>query len=81
MNDDQRRGFKRDLPAPPKRSADNYLSCLAELYRQLDEAEMVAPLPGDREWVEETRERVREELMERLDAKEAAKDAVESENE
>lgn len=67
MNDSHTKGFSRDLPAPPERSHDNYASAIAEVYRALDEAEMVAPLEGDREWVQDVREQVRAELMEKLD--------------
>ncbi|QLH78666.1 hypothetical protein HZS55_15830 [Halosimplex rubrum] len=58
-----RQDFKRDLPAPPTRSQDNYASALAEVYRTLDEAELVAPGADEREWVGEIREQVRGELI------------------
>ena len=59
--------FKRDLPAPPRRSQDNYTSAIAELYRALDEAEMVAPTDEQRAWVDSIRQDVREHLMNELD--------------
>ena len=59
--------FKRDLPSPPRRSQDNYTSAIAELYRALDEAEMVAPTDEQRAWVDSIRQDVREHLMNELD--------------
>jgi len=62
-----RDSFKRDLPSPPRRSQDDYCSALAELYRALDEAEMVATNDEQRQWVQDTRSYIREYLMDELD--------------
>jgi len=65
MRDKQDR-FKRDLPAPPQQSEENYAAALAEVYRALDEAEMVAPDSGSRDFVDQIRERVRARMIEAI---------------
>ena len=65
-----RNDFRRDLPSPPRRSQDNYASALAEVYRALDEAELVAPDEADREFVAEVRNTVRMELLDVIPSEE-----------
>jgi len=59
--------FKRDLPAPPQQSKENYAAALAEVYRALDEAEMVAPNTSNRDFVDQIRERVRGRMIEAIE--------------
>ncbi|PSQ32184.1 hypothetical protein BRD06_00420 [Halobacteriales archaeon QS_9_67_15] len=59
--------FSRDLPAPPRRSRDNYASAVAEVYRALNEAELVAPDGADRQFVDEGRGTVRAELLDAIE--------------
>ena len=60
----------RDLPEPPRRSQDNYASALAEVYRALNEAELVAPGDSERDWVGEAAEMVRAELLNQIESEE-----------
>jgi len=59
--------FKRDWPEPPRRSVDNYAAALARVYRELNEAHLVAPHPEGREFVAELRDQVRGELQVELE--------------
>jgi len=59
MNKDN---FKRDLPSPPKRSHDNYVSALVQIEAALDTAWHVAPTGPDRQNVDVWRDEVRTEL-------------------
>lgn len=58
----RRDNFKRDLPAPPRRSEDNYTSALVQVESALDEAWYVAPTENDRELVDQWRDEVKAEL-------------------
>lgn len=68
MNDRGRHGgrFKRDLPAPPERSWDNYASALADVFRALDEAYMVAPDNDGRDFVERMRSDVKPAMLDAI---------------
>lgn len=59
--------LNRDLPEPPQQSEENYAAALAEVYRALDEAEMVAPDEAGREFVDQVRDRVRGRMLERIE--------------
>lgn len=61
-----RRSFKRDLPAPPERSQDNYASALADVFRALDEAYMVAPDDSARNFVEKLRNDVKPNMLDAI---------------
>lgn len=60
-------GFRRDLPDPPRQSEDNYASALAEVYADLDTAELVATDDERREFVRRIRDDIRSQLLEVLD--------------
>lgn len=72
MKDQHRQNFRRtqnrfrDLPAPPRRSEDNYVSALLDVHSALQEARWVAPGDDEREWVDDLEERVRNEFMPRI---------------
>ena len=56
----------RDLPKPPRRSEDNYVTALLEVHSALQEARWVAPGDDEREWIDELEEMVRGEFMPRI---------------
>lgn len=56
----------RDLPEPPRRSEDNYVSALLDVHSALQEARWVAPGDDERAWVDDLEERVRSEFMPRI---------------
>jgi len=63
----ERDSFKRDLPAPPKRSRDNYTSALVQVEAALDTAWHVAPSDMDRAQIDEWRDELRDELRRMID--------------
>lgn len=72
MKDQHRQNFRRsqnrvrDLPPPPRRSEDNYVSALLDVHSALQEARWVAPGDDEREWIDGLEERVRGEFMPRI---------------
>lgn len=64
----------RDLPKPPRRSEDNYVTALLDVHSALQEARWVAPGDDEREWVDDLEERVRNEFMPRIGIEESEQD-------
>lgn len=61
------KGLPARLPDPPRRSEDNFVNALTQVYSALSEAHWVAPDEEGREWIGQLEDAVKNEILERLE--------------